>query len=175
MMFELDSLIRELRHGALAAGLFVALVAPGPLGAQGAGTVTGTVTTGAAVRPALRVTFDQKVCGSEVPDEAVARAPSGALANAVISLSGVKAAGTATALSIVNQQCRFVPRVQVARPQATVTTTSTDPVLHTTNAQREGGRMVFNVALPVPGLQISKAAGDSGVARVSSNSHPWMN
>jgi hypothetical protein len=115
------------------------------------------------------------VCGSEVPDDAVARAPSGALANAVISLVGVKAAGAASAPSIVNQQCRFVPRVQVARPQATVATTSTDPVLHTTSAQRQDGRMLFNVALPVPGLKISKPAGDPGVVRVTCNSHPWMN
>jgi plastocyanin len=174
MSFGLDFLIRELRHGALAAGLFVAMIAPGSLDAQGAGTIVGTVTTAAGALPPLRVTFDQKVCGNELPDESVLRGSSGALANAVVTLVGVKAKGAAAAATIVNERCRFVPRVQVARPQATVTTTSADPVLHTTNAQREDGRLLFNVALPVPGMKISKTVGDAGVVRVSCNTHPWM-
>ena len=175
MSFEIDTFVRELRHGALAAGLFVAMIAPGSLDAQGTGTITGTVTTVTAGAPApLRVTFDQKVCGNELPDESVIRGASGALANAVIALAGAKAKSTAAAPTILNEKCRFVPRVQVARPQATITTTSTDPVLHTTNAQREDGRLLFNVALPVPGMKISKPAGDAGVVRVSCNTHPWM-
>jgi hypothetical protein len=174
MSFDMDRLVAELRHGALAAALFVAMIAPGPLDAQGGGAVTGTVTTAAGVGAPLRVTFDQKVCGNELPDEAVVRAPSGALANAVVTLVGVKAKGPSAAPAILNEKCRFVPRVQVARPQASVTTTSTDAVLHTTNAQREDGRLLFNVALPVPGLKISKPAGDAGVVRVSCNTHPWM-
>ena len=174
MSFGLDTFIRELRHGALAAGLFVALIAPGSLDAQGAGTITGTATTASGSRAPLRVTFDQKVCGNELPDEAIIRGPSGALANAVITLVGVRAKGAGTAPTILNEKCRFVPRVQVTRPQASVTTTSTDPVLHTTNAQREDGRLLFNVALPVPGMKISKPVGDPGVVRVSCNTHPWM-
>jgi carboxypeptidase family protein len=174
MSFCVDIVIRELRHGALAAGLFVAMIAPGSLDAQGTGLITGTVTTASGARAPLRVTFDQKVCGNELPDDTVVRGPSGALANAVISLVGVKAKGPGAAPAIVNERCRFVPRVQVARPQASVTTTSTDPVLHTTNAQREDGRLLFNVALPVPGIKISKPAGDAGLVRVSCNTHPWM-
>ena len=173
MSFELDAIVRELRHGALAAALFVAMIAPGSLDAQGSGTVTGIVTTSAAARAPLRVTFDQRVCGSELPDESVLRGPSGALANAVVTLVGVKAK-SAPAPTILNEKCRFVPRVQVARPQALVTTTSTDAVLHTTNAQREDGRLLFNIALPVPGMKISKPAAEAGVVRVSCNTHPWM-
>jgi len=174
MSLMFDTFVRELRHGALAAGLFVAMITPGSLDAQGAGTITGTVTTTAGALAPLRVTFDQKVCGNELPDEAVVRAPSGALANAVVTLVAVKAKSAAAAPTILNEKCRFVPRVQVARPQANVTATSTDPVLHTTNAQREDGRLLFNVALPVPGMKISKPAGDPGVVRVSCNTHPWM-
>jgi hypothetical protein len=175
MSFGLDLFVRELRHGALAAGLFVAMIAPGSLDAHGAGTITGTVTTASGTRAPLRVTFDQKVCGNELPDESVLRGSSGALANTVVTLVGVKAKGTAAAApTIINEKCRFVPRVQVTRPQATVTTTTTDPVLHTTNAQRDDGRLLFNVALPVPGMKISKPAGDAGVVRVSCNTHPWM-
>lgn len=174
MSFEFDTFVREFRHGALAAGLFVAMIAPGSLDAQGTGTITGIITTTAAAPAPLRVTFDQKVCGNELADESVVRGLSGALANAVITLTGVKAKGTTAPPAILNEKCRFVPRVQVTRPQSTITATSTDPVLHTTNAQREDGRLLFNVALPVPGMKISKPAGDAGVVRVSCNTHPWM-
>jgi carboxypeptidase family protein len=174
MSFGFDTFVRELRHGALAAALFVAMIAPGSLDAQGTGIITGTVATASRPHAPLRVTFDQKVCGNELPDDAVVRGPSGALANAVITLAGVKAKGPGAPPTILNEKCRFVPRVQVARPQASVTTTSTDPVLHTTNAQREDGRLLFNIALPVPGMKISKPAGDAGVVRVSCNTHPWM-
>jgi hypothetical protein len=171
---DIDGLVREVRHGALAAGLFVALVSPGALDAQAGGTIMGTVTTTAAVHAPLRVTFDQKVCGNELPDEAVSRNASGQLAGAVVTVAGVKTKGAGPSPSILNEKCRFVPRVQVARPQATITTTSSDAVLHTTNAQRLDGKMLFNIALPVPGMKISKPAGDAGVVRISCNTHPWM-
>ena len=174
MSFGVDIFVRELRHGALAAGLFVAMVAPGPLDAQGPGTIAGTITTAAGTLAPLRVTFDQKVCGNELPDDAIVRGRSGGLANAVITLVGVKAKGATAAPAILNEKCRFVPRVQVARPQATITTTSSDAVLHTTNAQRADGKTLFNIALPVPGMKISKPAGDAGVLRISCNTHPWM-
>ena len=40
---------------------------------------------------ALRVTFDQKVCGAELPDQSVVVDGGGRLANAVVTLVGVKA------------------------------------------------------------------------------------
>ena len=39
---------------------------------------------------------------------------------------------------IMNEKCSFSPRVQVVRPNATITTSSKDPILHTTNAMTEG-------------------------------------
>jgi hypothetical protein len=170
----LDDAIRELRHAALAAGLFVSLIAPGSLDAQGAGAVSGVISTAAAAPAALRVTFDQRVCGNDVPDETIVRGASGQLANAVVTLVGVKARGAIANVSVLNEKCRFVPRVQVVGPQAKVTTTSTDPILHTTQAQQPDGKLLFNVALPVPGLKIVKTAGDAGIVRISCNTHPWM-
>jgi hypothetical protein len=34
--------------------------------------------------------------------------------------------------------------------------------------------MLFNVALPVPGLNINKPVGAAGIVRLSCNTHPWM-
>jgi hypothetical protein len=148
------------------------LAAEGRAGAQAGGSVTGTITTTARGAAPLRVTIDQKVCGNELPDEAIVVDAQGRLANAVVILTGVKrAAGDAV---VTNEKCRFGPRVQLARPNANVRTTSKDPILHTTQAQLASGRTIFNVALPVPGLNISKPVGPAGTVRLSCNTHPWM-
>jgi hypothetical protein len=170
----IERIARELRHGALAAAIFVALVAPHTLDAQGAGSITGIVTANAAVLPSIRVTIDQRVCGNELPDEAV-RLDGGRLANAVVTLVGVKARTHAATAAVVNEKCRFTPRVQIVRPQATITTTSSDPILHTTNAQQaDGRRTVFNIAVPIPGIKIAKPVAGPGLLRLTCNTHPWM-
>jgi hypothetical protein len=135
-------------------------------------SVTGTITTTAKGLAAVRVTIDQKVCGDELPDDAIIVDSKGRLANAVVTLIGVKRAAAEAA--VTNEKCHFAPRVQLARPNSNVRTTSKDPVLHTTNALRENGRTLFNVALPVPGLNISKPIGAAGIVRLICNTHPWM-
>lgn len=137
------------------------------------GSVTGTITTTAKGAAPIRVTIDQKVCGNELPDEAIIVDAQGHLANAVVILSGVKKAEAADTL-VTNEKCRFGPRVQVVRPNASVKTTSKDPMLHTTQAQTPDGRTIFNVALPVPGMNIAKPIGPAGIVRLSCNIHPWM-
>ena len=136
------------------------------------GSITGTVTTAAKGAAPVRVTIDQKVCGNELPDEAIVVDAQGHLANAVVILTGVKRA--AADAVVMNEKCRFAPRVQLARPNAAIRTTSKDPILHTTQAQFENGRTIFNVALPVPGLNINKPIGGAGTVRLNCNTHPWM-
>lgn len=138
-----------------------------------AGSISGTITTTAKGLAPVRVTIDQKICGNELPDQAIVVDAQGHLANAVVVLTGVKRAA-ATEATITNDQCAFVPRVQIVRPNANVKTTSKDPVLHTTNAQTESGRTLFNVALPIAGLTITKPIGAAGHVRLVCNTHPWM-
>ena len=59
-------------------------------------------------------------------------------------LTGVKRQHSAEPI-VMNEKCRFGPRVQLIAPKASVKTSSKDPVLHTTNAQLENGRSLFNV------------------------------
>ena len=56
------------------------------------GSITGTITTSAKGTAPVRVTIDQKVCGNELPDEAIVVDAQGRLANAVVILTGVKRA-----------------------------------------------------------------------------------
>ena len=136
-------------------------------------TVTGTITTSAKPAAPLQVTIDQKVCGTTLPDEAMVVDAQGRLANAVVTLVGLKRAAAIDPV-VTNEKCRFSPRVQIARPNANVRTTSKDPMLHTTQAQEQNGRTIFNVALPVPGINMTKAIGPAGIVRLSCNIHPWM-
>jgi hypothetical protein len=139
----------------------------------GAQSIAGTITTAAKGTPPIRVTIDQKVCGSEIPDEAIVVDARGRLANAVVTLTGLKRAPAGDPV-VSNDKCRFAPRVQLSRPNASIRTTSKDAVLHTTQAQSENGRTIFNVALPLPNLNITKPIGPAGTVRLSCNSHPWM-
>ena len=158
-----------MRHRLITAAL---LICASTADAQ-TGSITGTITTAAKGVAPIRVTIDQKVCGNELPDEAIVVDPQGHLANAVVILTGVKRPGGADAL-ITNDKCRFGPRVQIVRPNGTVRTTSKDPMLHTTQAQTQDGRTLFNVALPVPGINIAKPVGPAGIVRINCNIHPWM-
>ena len=143
------------------------------IAAAQAGSITGTITTTAKGSAPVRVTIDQKVCGNELPDEAIVVDAQGHLANAVVILTGVKRAAAGESV-VMNERCRFGPRVQLAKPNTSVRTTSKDPILHTTQAQTENGRTIFNVALPVPGINISKPIGAAGTVRLNCNTHPWM-
>lgn len=156
----------------LALGILGTL-ACGSVAAAQTGSVTGTVTTTGKGLSPVRVTIDQKVCGNELPDEAIVVDGQGRLANAVVTLTGVKRAAPAEA-AVTNEKCRFAPRVQLISSKTAVRTTSKDPILHTTNAQLENGRTLFNVALPVPGININKPIAATGPVRLSCNTHPWM-
>lgn len=149
-------------------------LADGEAAAQGAGTITGVVTTTATARPAVRVTTDTATCGRQLPDESVLVNARGQLANAVVTLTGVPARGEAPALTIANDGCRFVPRVQVARPGQSVSTVSRDRVLHTTTAVEAGGRQIFNVALPAPNLTVARPLTGAGIVRIACQMHTWM-
>jgi hypothetical protein len=166
-------------------GLAAAAVATAPLPAaavtatiqRAAGSLTtiqGVVTTRAPSPRALRVTFDQQVCGAELPDQSVVVDGGGRLANAVVTLAGVKARAPVREIRILNDKCAFVPRVQVVGSKGVVKTSSQDPVLHTTTVQLPDGRQVFNLALPVPGMEIARPIQGAGALRVSCSTHKWM-
>jgi hypothetical protein len=138
------------------------------------GSVRGTVTTRASVPRPLRVTFDQRVCGAEVPDQSILIDAQGRLANVVATLVGIRAAAPPREVTVVNERCTFVPRVQVAGRGATMKTSSRDAVLHTTTVQVGNGRQLFDVALPVPGLELAKPLDGSGPLRVGCSTHQWM-
>jgi plastocyanin len=144
-------------------------------GAPAGGTIVGTITTKEATRPALRVTIDPAVCGQSLPDESVVVGAAGQLANAVVTVTGVKSPAPAE-VTVSNEKCRFVPHVAMVRPAGSVKITNKDPapVLHTTHAQMTDGKFLFNVSLPIPNMTITKQVDKVGMLALVCNTHTWM-
>ena len=155
----------------------VAIIAFGPIaaGARQTGRVTGQVTTVAsAPLPLLEVTTNQEVCGQTVPDEALLVDAAGGLANAVVTLVGLPARDQETVPVVSNEGCRFRPRVLVLRPGGEVQVTSADQVLHTSHAYADDDRSLFNVAIPMPGITITRQITGKGIIRLVCDTHTWM-
>jgi plastocyanin len=169
----------SLTGGALTGLLLAACGAPSPVPAPGEGDQTpgriaGVVTTTAKARPPIRITTDTAACGTEIADEAVTVAAGGGLAHVAVVITGLPPGEDPPDVTIANDACRFEPRVQVARPGQAVRTLSRDTVLHTTTAHAQGGSQIFNLALPVPNLTLSRPIGGPGVAAITCQMHPWM-
>ena len=144
---------------------------------QGVGSIRGIVTVTDSVDTTLRmvdVTADQPVCGEQVEDRVAVVDPSGGLANAVVIVTGVPWNDTKPEPVINNSGCYFVPRVQVAATRSIITLTSEDDVLHTTHAYDDRQRTLFNIAIPVPGLEIERPLRRPGPVRIECDSHGWM-
>jgi plastocyanin len=162
------------RNTALAAlTLATALVATPNVDARAGGTIVGVVTTKEPARAAIRVTVDPNVCGTTLPDESLSVDAAGHLANAVLTVTGVKSPAPAE-VSVANVTCRFAPHVAVLRPAGTVKVSNGDPVvLHTTHASTADGRVLFNVGLP-PNVTLSKPVDRAGIVKLMCSTHTWM-
>jgi plastocyanin len=165
-----------LRHSIFVSSLISAVMLAASVGAargRAGGTIVGTITTREAAGRPIRVTIDQSACGSSLPDDAVAVDAAGHLANAVVTVTGIKAPAPAEAL-VTNEKCRFVPRVSTLRPNGTVRMSSKDSVLHTMHAAAVDGRALFNISLPLPNMILSRPVDAPGTVTLSCSTHTWM-
>ncbi len=142
--------------------------------AQTTGTITGQVTTSAQGASApLPVTTDHDVCGQSVPDESIVVGATGGLAQATVTLSGTRSAGGGET-TVTNLGCRFEPHVQIVAPGTALQVTSQDSTLHTTHAYLDEEETLFNIAIPVPGLTITRQLVRPGRVSLKCDTHPWM-
>src|SRR5262245_24243770 len=134
-------------------------------GAAG-GTIAGVVSTASKAPAPLRVTIDPDVCGATLPDESIVVDAAGHLANTVLTVAGVKMTAPAEA-PVMNDKCRFGPRVSLIKPNGSVAMTSKDNVLHTMHAAASDARVLFNVSLPIPNMKIAKPIDKPGVVALT--------
>ena len=122
------------------------------------GSITGTITTSAKGAAPIRVTIDQKVCGDELPDEAIVVDAQGRLANAVVILTGVKQQHSAEPSVHEREVPLRVRACSWSRPKASVThdEQGSGPAHDATRSWRTAASL-FNVALPIAGLNDHQA------------------
>ena len=166
------------RRGVLAVAVGgVVLCGLYPLAArgQGAGTIYGIVTVDLLPeKKMLAVTADQAICGDEVEDRATVVDPFGGVANAIIIVPSLPWPTDPPAPIITNKSCYFEPRVQIAKTRSQVEVRSEDDTLHTTHAYDDRQRTLFNIAIPMSGINVKRRLQRPGPVRVECDSHGWM-
>lgn len=149
--------------------LALALLVP----ARSGGSIVGVVTTRAVAPNPIRVTIDPDVCGSAVPDDSIVVDTAGHLSGVVLTVTGLKTMAPAE-VAVVNERCRFTPRVALVRPKGIVKMTSRDSVLHTMHAAGADGKALFNLSMPIQNLTMSRPIDRPGVVTLSCSTHTWM-
>jgi plastocyanin len=132
---------------------------------------------GAKVPAPVKVTKDAQVCSATHQPETVVVGPGGALANAVVYLKDIatgKPLDKAAKASLDNKGCTYVPHVAVIPVGSTLMIHNSDDALHNVHALM-GSDTLFNVALPIPGMQIPQTMKRPGIVNVKCDAgHTWM-
>ena len=142
------------------------------------GSITGHVhvTGEVPALPPQPVFKEQEVCGTTMRDERLIVGSGGALRNAVVHLTEVKAGKAVPRerpVALENAKCAFVPHVATAAVGQTLTIHNSDPFLHDAHALI-GARTLFNIAVP-KGKTVRKPLAYPGLIHINCNvRHTWM-
>jgi plastocyanin len=164
--------------GALIVAALVACVAlvvhrPGPAGAQGGGTVEVMVTyAGAPVVETLKINKDTQQCGTEAKIEKVVVGANKGLANAVVSVAGLKGAPTAKKAEVDQHGCKFVPHV-VAMTPGEIEVKNSDGILHNIHTYSTANPSI-NKAQPKFKKVIAEKFEKPEIIKLTCDVHSWM-
>ncbi len=123
------------------------------------------------------MTRDKEECGGDhKPNPSLVLGPGNAVADAVVSLSGVASGKAfAPAAPLLDQKkCLFVPYVQVVPAGSELALLNSDPVLHNVHAYDAANETLFNLSMAVPGVRLRQRVTRGGLIRVKCDVHPWM-
>jgi len=169
-----------------------------PLQAQQNGTLKGVVVLKGEVpkNPTIEIPTDRDYCGSKktIPEFIVGA--NGQLKNAVVWLEGVKSPAVLPKkdVYITIKDCFPTKRVSIGFVGSNFIFKNEDPILHTVQLklwleyQRhvsrrplKEGATIYNVALPKMAMVVKRPikryhryTKDTGMIRITSNTHPWM-
>lgn len=151
--------------------------APPAAPAGGKGTLAGVVTWGgpAPDKKTVPVTKDHEACGREVPYQEIVVGPGGGLANALVSIDGLKPATPYKADAPIlfdQKECLFTQRVTVVPVGATLEVKNSDSILHNTHFNSTRNK-AENLAIPAGGSQSVTLSSAENI-KVTCDIHPWM-
>jgi plastocyanin len=124
----------------------------------------------------LTVTKDQEVCGKDSTDEQLVLGDGGAVANAVVSLSGISRGKPFSDGPVVLDQkgCRYAPHVLLVPAGAPIKVLNDDGILHNVHTYGRTNPPV-NVAQPAFKKEITIQLDEPESVPVKCDTHEWMN
>ncbi len=140
------------------------------------GSVSGKITM-SGERPTLspiETQRDQGVCGASHPNPAYPGSGTG-IAGCVVYIEHItqgKALSTAHA-TLDQKECAFLPYVQAANVNATLTVSNSDDALHNFHITK-GDKTIVNEAQPEGAPPREVQLSTPGVLTISCDVHPWM-
>jgi len=144
------------------------------------GIIEGVVKLNAAAPPVapIEVTKNQDYCGQSIRNPEYEVGKGGGLQNVEVYLKDIakgKALNTST-ISLVNEHCMFIPRVQGANVGQQIKISSNDPMLHSTHPQNAStNATIYNIALPFKGFSVTKPLpAFPELIKVKCDAHGWM-
>lgn len=146
----------------------------GRLGAQGGGTIVGEVKLqGAApVLKTVKVNKDVEVCGQEKKVSEVIVGNGGGLANAIVSVAGVKGATPRPPAVLDQKGCEFNPTVVVMAP-GQLKILNSDGVLHNVHTYSTANPS-FNKAQPKFKKEMIEKFEKPELIKIQCDAHSWM-
>jgi len=157
----------------LVAGAAAYVHRPAPAVAQGGGTIEATVTyNGAPQVETLKVNKDTEQCGSEAKIEKVVVGANKGLANAVVSVAGLKGAPTAKKAAVDQHGCKFVPHVTAMTP-GEVELKNSDGILHNIHTYSTANPSI-NKAQPKFKKVMSEKFEKPEIIKLTCDVHSWM-
>lgn len=141
------------------------------------GTVTGKVTlkgAAPATPPPTKVTANPEQCGSEQPAESIV-GTGGSVKWAVVRIVGAKGefAASATAPTLDQRGCRFMPHVVVVPAGKPLKVLNSDGILHNVHTFSSKNAPI-NTAQPGFRKVMDTTFGQPEIFKVGCDVHPWM-
>lgn len=141
------------------------------------GLITGTVSLkGDPPGPyVIWVKKNADIFGEKLPDERLLVSREGRVRNTVVYLAHVSQgkAWPKKEFPLLNEGGRFIPHVQVVRRGTSLEIRNQDPLLHNVHAL-QGGKTLFNVALPLKGQKARRPLPEVGIVDLMCDVHDWM-
>src|SRR5205809_7741264 len=158
---------------AVVAGVLLFVQRPGPVDAQGGGTVEVTVTyNGAAGLEKLKANKDTEKCGTEAVIEKVVVGSNKGLANAVVSVPSAKGAPRMAKVTVDQHGCKFVPHVTAMMP-GELDLKNSDDILHNIHTYSTANPSI-NKAQPKFKKLMTEKFEKPEFVKLTCDVHSWM-
>ena len=124
----------------------------------------------------VEVKSDVPTCGNAKEVQKIKLGTNQGVGEAVVRIIGATGTLEPKKGTLDQVSCEFVPHVQVLSVGSSLTLTSRDAVLHNSHAFFEDGSTVFNIAVPIPGMEVSQKLDKAGLIKLRCDAgHTWMN